>query len=381
MSSEKLGELLVREHLISLAQLQRAEDERRESGERLGYTLAKLGFVDETELTQFLSRQYGVPSINLEDFDVTKDVIELVPREVSARHLCIPINRAGGTLIVAMADPSNLTAIDDLKFLTGYNIEVVVASEIQIRDAIDKYHGTNRAEAVDKLFEEFDVDGIEVGGDEDGTEISDLENDAEAGPIVRLVNMILVDAIKRNASDIHVEPYEKEMRVRYRIDGVLYEVMKPPLKLKNALTSRMKIMARLDIAERRLPQDGRIKLKLGDGKEMDYRVSVLPTLFGEKVVMRLLDKSNLQLDMTKLGFEPKPLKDFKTQIHRPYGMVLVTGPTWSGKTTTLYSALAELNKTSENISTAEDPVEFNLPGINQSQMQEAIGFNFAQALR
>ena len=381
MSSEKLGELLVREHLISLAQLQRAEDERRESGERLGYTLAKLGFVDETELTQFLSRQYGVPSINLEDFDVTKDVIELVPREVSARHLCIPINRAGGTLIVAMADPSNLTAIDDLKFLTGYNIEVVVASEIQIRDAIDKYHGTNRAEAVDKLFEEFDVDGIEVDGDEDGTEISDLENDAEAGPIVRLVNMILVDAIKRNASDIHVEPYEKEMRVRYRIDGVLYEVMKPPLKLKNALTSRMKIMARLDIAERRLPQDGRIKLKLGDGKEMDYRVSVLPTLFGEKVVMRLLDKSNLQLDMTKLGFEPKPLKDFKTQIHRPYGMVLVTGPTGSGKTTTLYSALAELNKTSENISTAEDPVEFNLPGINQSQMQEAIGFNFAQALR
>lgn len=381
MSSEKLGELLVREHLISLAQLQRAEDERRESGERLGYTLAKLGFVDETELTQFLSRQYGVPSINLEDFDVTKDVIELVPREVSARHLCIPINRAGGTLIVAMADPSNLTAIDDLKFLTGYNIEVVVASEIQIRDAIDKYHGTNRAEAVDKLFEEFDVDGIEVDGDEDGTEISDLENDAEAGPIVRLVNMILVDAIKRNASDIHVEPYEKEMRVRYRIDGVLYEVMKPPLKLKNALTSRMKIMARLDIAERRLPQDGRIKLKLGDGKEMDYRVSVLPTLFGEKVVMRLLDKSNLQLDMTKLGFEPKPLKDFKTQIHRPYGMVLVTGPTGSGKTTTLYSALAELNKTSENISTAEDPVEFNLPGINQSQMQESIGFNFAQALR
>ena len=325
MSTEKLGELLVRENMISLAQLQRAEDDRRETGERLGYTLTKLGFVDETELTQFLSKQYGVPSINLDDFDVTPDVIILVPREVATRHLCVPINRAGGTLIVAMADPSNLTAIDDLKFLTGYNIEVVVASEVQIRESIDKYYGGGAGGegTVEELFSEFDIDDIEVddGGDDTGAiDVSDLENAAEAGPIVRLVNMILVDAIKKNCSDIHIEPYEKEFRVRYRIDGVLYEVMKPPVKLKNALASRMKIMARLDIAERRLPQDGRIKLKLGDGKEMDYRVSVLPTLFGEKIVMRLLDKSNLQLDMTKLGFEPGPLKNFKTAIHLPYGM-------------------------------------------------------------
>ena len=241
---------------------------------------------------------------------------------------------------------------------------------MQIRESIDKYYGGAGGETVEGLFSEFDIDDIEVddGGDDTGAiDVSDLENAAEAGPIVRLVNMILVDAIKKNCSDIHIEPYEKEFRVRYRIDGVLYEVMKPPVKLKNALASRMKIMARLDIAERRLPQDGRIKLKLGDGKEMDYRVSVLPTLFGEKIVMRLLDKSNLQLDMTKLGFEPGPLKNFKTAIHLPYGMCLVTGPTGSGKTTTLYSALAELNKTTENISTAEDPVEFNLPGINRAR--------------
>ena len=384
MATDKLGELLLRENMISLAQLQRAEDDRRRSGERLAYTLTKLGFVDETELTQILSKTYGVPSINLEDFDITDDVINLVPREVALRHLCLPINRAGGTLIVAMADPSNLTAIDDLKFLSGYQIEVVVASELQIRQSIDKYYEVAESEArgLGSLLEEIDLDSISFDEDEGGSiDLSELSESAEAGPIVKLCNMILVDAIKRNASDIHIEPYEKEFRVRYRIDGVLYEVMRPPLKLKNAIASRLKIMAKLDIAERRLPQDGRIKLKLGDGKEMDYRVSVLPTLFGEKIVMRLLDKSNLQLDMTKLGFEPAPLADFKTAIHLPYGMVLVTGPTGSGKTTTLYSALAELNKISENISTAEDPVEFNLPGINQSQMQDSIGFNFSAALR
>ncbi|MCB9492614.1 MAG: type IV-A pilus assembly ATPase PilB [Dehalococcoidia bacterium] len=383
MAVDKLGELLLRENLISLAQLQRAEEDRRSSGDRLAYTLTKLGFVDETELTQFLSKTYGVPSINLEDFDITPDVISLVPREVASRHLCVPINRAGGTLIVAMADPSNLTAIDDLKFLTGYGIEVVVASELQIRQAIGKYYEKEpEAGSVDALLNDIDIDSISVEEDDgNAIDLSELSESAEAGPIVKLCNMILVDAIKRNCSDIHVEPYEKEFRVRYRIDGVLYEVMKPPIKLKNAIASRLKIMSKLDIAERRLPQDGRIKLKLGEGKEMDYRVSVLPTLFGEKIVMRLLDKSNLQLDMTKLGFEPAPLADFKNAIHRPYGMCLVTGPTGSGKTTTLYSALAELNKVSENISTAEDPVEFNLPGINQSQMNDGIGFNFAAALR
>ncbi len=386
MASDKLGELLLRENMISLAQLQRAEDDRRNSGERLAYTLARLGFVDETELTQFLSKTYGVPSINLEDFDITPEVIGLVPREVSSRHLCLPINRAGGTLIVAMADPSNLTAIDDLKFLTGYQIEVVVASEVQIRDSIKRYYNIADEEdhgSIAQLLDEIDLDAIshEDEGGGGSIDLSQLGEASEAGPIVKLCNMILVDAIKRDASDIHVEPYEKEFRVRYRIDGVLYEVMKPPIQLKAAISSRLKIMARLDIAERRLPQDGRIKLKLGEGKEMDYRVSVLPTLFGEKIVMRLLDKSNLQLDMTKLGFEEAPLADFKTAIHLPYGMCLVTGPTGSGKTTTLYSALAELNQPSENISTAEDPVEFNLPGINQSQMQDSIGFNFAAALR
>jgi type IV pilus assembly protein PilB len=387
MASEKLGELLLRENLISLAQLQRAEDERRTTGDRLAYTLTKLGFVDETELTQFLSKTYGVPSINLDDFDVAPEVIARVPRELASRHLCLPINRAGATLIIAMADPSNLTAIDDLKFLTGLQIEVVVASEVQIRQAIKKYYHIEdaREDDLDVILSQIDLDTLQTedgeGGSGGAIDLSDEDAVDESGPIVRLCNMILVDAIKRSASDIHVEPYEKEFRVRYRIDGVLYEVMKPPIKLKNAIASRLKIMSRLDIAERRLPQDGRIKLKLGPEREMDYRVSVLPTLFGEKIVMRLLDKSNLQLDMTKLGFEPAPLAGFKEAIHRPYGMVLVTGPTGSGKTTTLYSALAELNKTSENISTAEDPVEFNLPGINQSQMQDSIGFNFAAALR
>ena len=385
MATEKLGELLLRENLISLAQLQRAEDDRRSSGERLAYTLTKLGFVDETELTQFLSKTYGVPSINLEDFDISAEVIALVPKEVATRHLCLPINRAGGVLIVAMADPSNLTAIDDLKFLTNYQIEVVVASEVQIREAIRKYYLIEDEEGGDlgAILDEIDFDAISVdSGDNDGGfDVSELAEESEQGPIVRLCNMILVDAIKRDASDIHIEPYEKDFRVRYRIDGVLYEVMKPPIQLKNAVVSRVKIMSKLDIAERRLPQDGRIKLKLGEGKEMDYRVSCLPTLFGEKIVLRLLDKSNLQLDMTKLGFEPGPLADFKRMIHMPFGMCLVTGPTGSGKTTTLYSALAELNKVSENISTAEDPVEFNLSGINQSQMQDSIGFNFAAALR
>lgn len=384
---DRLGELLVRENLISLAQLQRAEESRRESGERLGYALTKLGFVDETELTQFLSKTYGVPSINLDDFEIAPAVIELVPREVAVRHLCVPINRAGGTLIVAMADPSNLTAIDDLKFLTGFSIEVVVASEVAVRAAIAKYYEEKKQSMLDLLGSDFNIDDVD-GSDEEGgssgggaIDISDLAKAADEAPVVRLVNLVLVDAIKRGTSDIHIEPYEKEYRVRYRIDGVLSEVMKPPLKLRNAIASRIKIMSKLDIAERRLPQDGRIKLKLSREQEMDYRVSVLPTLFGEKIVMRLLDKSNLQLDMTKLGFEEKPLKDFKTAIHRPYGMVLVTGPTGSGKTTTLYSALSELNKVTENISTAEDPVEFNLPGINQVLINDSIGLNFAAALR
>src|SRR5262245_3233728 len=376
----RLGELLVRENLISLQQLQRAQEEARKSGSRLGYSLTKLGYIAESDLTSFLSKQYGVPSINLSDFEIDQDVLKLIPKDVARKHLCIPINRAGASLIVAMADPSNIFAIDDLKFLTGYNIEVVVAAEPAIEEAITRYYETKQV-SYEEVMQGFDENEIEFGEDIEDTSSIDLEKQSQESPVVKLCNLILINAIKKTASDLHSEPYEKSYRVRYRIDGVLYEEMHPPLKLRSAVTSRIKIMANLDIAERRLPQDGRIKLKLGKGREMDYRVSVLPTLFGEKIVLRLLDKSNLQLDMTKLGFEEDQLAHFKIALDQPNGMVLVTGPTGSGKTTTLYSALQELNKISDNISTAEDPVEFNLPGINQCQMHDEIGLNFAAALR
>jgi len=378
--SGRLGELLVRENLISLQQLQKAKDEARKSGQRIGSALLKVGAIEESKLTDFLSRQYGVPSIDLKEFEIDEEVLKLIPRETCEKHVVIPVNRAGASLIVAMADPSNIFAVDDLKFLTGYNIETVVASEATIRDAIDRNFAP-REPSYEDVLEGFDDSEISVEHSEEEASAIDLERAADDAPVVRLVNLILIDAIKKGASDIHVEPYEKDFRVRYRIDGVLYEVMKPPLKLKNALVSRLKIMSDLDIAVRRLPQDGRIKLKLGKGKEMDFRVSVCPTLFGEKVVLRLLDKSNLQLDMTKLGFEQQQLDWFMEAIERPYGMCLVTGPTGSGKTTTLYSALSKLNQTSDNISTAEDPVEFNFAGINQVQMHEDIGLNFASALR
>jgi type IV pilus assembly protein PilB len=380
-SSGRLGELLVREKLITPLQLQGAVEQQRKSGGRLGHHLTKLGYVQENELTAFLSQQYGVPSINLNDFDIDPDVLKLIPKEVVVRHQVIPVNRAGQNLIVAMADPSNIYAIDDVKFVTNLSIDVVVASEPAIAEAIEKYYTSNVSfEDVMMDFadeeEEFELDDV----DED-LNVLDLEKSAGDAPVVKLVNLILLDAIRKNASDIHVEPYEKQLRIRYRIDGVLYEVMKPPVKLKHAITSRLKIMSRLDIAERRLPQDGRIKMKLGRGKEMDFRVSVLPTMWGEKIVARLLDKSNLQLDMTKLGFEEKVLEDFKEALRKPYGMILITGPTGSGKTTTLYSALSELNKSTTNISTAEDPVEYNLFGINQVQMHDDIGLNFASSLR
>ncbi|PIE19937.1 MAG: type IV-A pilus assembly ATPase PilB [Proteobacteria bacterium] len=374
----RIGALLVRENLISTKQLEEARQQAQTSGGRLGYSLTKLGYIAEADLTNFLSKQYGVPSINLSEFDVDEDVISLIPKEVAQKHQCIPINRAGASLIVAMADPSNIYAIDDLKFLTGYNIEVVVASEVAIEESISRYYDRVN---YDEVMDGFDESEIDFTDDEDEGNVVDLEKASEEAPVVRLVNLILINGIKRGASDIHIEPYEKKMRVRYRVDGVLYEEMNPPLRLKNALTSRIKIMSALDIAERRLPQDGRIKLKLGKGREMDFRVSVLPTMFGEKIVLRLLDKSNLQLDMTKLGFDPEPYEDFMHMIHQPYGMCLVTGPTGSGKTTTLYSAMADLNKTTENISTAEDPIEYNLPGINQVQMHEDIGLGFANALR
>ncbi len=381
--TERLGELLVREKLISPAQLKKAQDRSKAEGSRLGYEITRLGYLDETDLTKFLSKHYGVPSINLGDITVPENIIALIPREVADRHQCLPVNRSGSTLIVAMADPSNIYAIDDLKFMTGYNIEQVVASESAIGEAINKYYGVsdNIDYDYDAILGDLDLEDVDYVDSDEGVDINDLARGAEDAPVIRLVNLILVDAIKRGASDIHIEPYEKSFRVRFRVDGVLEEVMRPPLKLKNPLSSRVKIMSSMDIAERRLPQDGRIKLRMGRNREMDFRVSCLPTLFGEKIVLRLLDKSNLQLDMTKLGFEPKPLADFKNAIHRPYGMVLVTGPTGSGKTTTLYSALSELNQITTNISTAEDPVEFNLNGINQVQMHESIGLNFAAALR
>ncbi len=378
--SGRLGELLVRENLISVQQLRKAQEEQQKNGTRISTALIKVGAIEESKLTDFLSKQYGVPAINLKEFDVDPEIIKLVPKDVAEKHLVIPVNRAGSSLIVAMCDPSNIYAVDDLKFLTGYNIEPVVTSEPALREAIEKYYaekGPNLEDIINTM-----EDDVEVADDhEEGGNVEEMAKAADDAPVIKLVNLILKDAIGKRASDIHVEPYEKDFRVRFRIDGVMYEVMKPPMKLRNAITSRLKIMAQLDISERRLPQDGRIKIKLGGGKEMDFRVSVCPTLFGEKIVMRLLDKSNLQLDMTKLGFEPEPLKWFKEQIDRPYGMVLVTGPTGSGKTTTLYSALAALNDPTTNVSTAEDPVEFNFAGINQVQVSEAIGLTFASALR
>jgi type IV pilus assembly protein PilB len=375
----RLGELLVREKLISLQQLRQAQEEQRRSGARLGYALARLGIINEGEITTFLSSQYGVPAVDLREVEIDRELAKLVSREVCERHTIVPVARSGSSITVAMADPTNLNAIDDIKFLTGYNVDVVVASESAITETIEKIYSA--PESYDDVLAGFDEGEVEAVVEVEDVNVHELEKEAGGAPVVRLVNAILLNAIGKGASDIHVEPYEKKLRVRYRIDGVLIPEMEPPIKLKNPLTSRLKIMAQLDIAERRLPQDGRIRLKLGKGREMDFRVSVLPTQYGEKIVLRLLDKSNLQLDMTKLGFDQTPLDDFRWAIMQPWGMVLVTGPTGSGKTTTLYSALTELNKQTTNISTAEDPVEYTLQGINQVQMHEEIGLNFAMSLR
>ncbi len=375
----RLGDMLVKATLITKEQLQKALSQQETGGGRIGTNLVKLGFISEDDITSFLSRQYGVPSINLSHFEIDPAVIKLIPSEIAQKHQIIPINRTGNVLTVAMADPSNIFAIDDIKFMTGFKVEPVVAAETSIKNAINRhYDSAGMVEDIMKNFDDKDVEAFSEG--DDNVNVAELGQAAEDAPVVKLVNLILTDAIKKGASDIHIEPYEKSFRVRYRIDGILYEVMQPPTRLKAAITSRVKIMSQLDIAERRLPQDGRIKIKMGS-REMDYRVSTLPTLFGEKVVLRLLDKGNLQLDMTKLGFEPAALADFESGIFMPYGMVLVTGPTGSGKTTTLYSALNRLNTTETNIMTAEDPVEFNLPGINQVQMKAEIGLNFAAALR
>ncbi len=380
-TNNRLGELLVREKLISLQQLRKAQEDQGKSGQNLSFTLAKLGYISDEEITDFLSNQYHLPAIDLGEYEIEADVLKLVTREFCEKHRILPVMRSGSALIVGMADPTNLHAIDDIKFLTGFNVEPVVASETAIAEAIERYYSAGPS--YEEVMADFDLDDedIDFSADEEDENLLELEKASEDAPVVRLVNVVLLNAIRKGASDIHIEPYEKRMRVRYRVDGVLHEEMSPPLKLKNALSSRLKIMSQLDIAERRLPQDGRIKMKLGRDREMDFRVSVLPTMWGEKIVLRLLDKSNLQLDMTKLGFDTQPLEDFNWAIHQPWGMVLVTGPTGSGKTTTLYSALSDLNTGDVNISTAEDPVEYNLMGINQVQMHDDIGLNFAAALR
>ena len=381
MQINRLGEILVKNNLITREQLGKALDEQRLSGNqlRLGAILIAQKLLTEEQLTSFLSQQYGVPIVNLADYEIDPSVIKIIPQDVVQKYQLLPLNRAGSTLIVAVSDPSNLFALEDIKFMTGYNIEMVVASERDIKVSIDKYY--DQSASLADVMSDLDVEDMEIVGDEEQVDLGSLERATEDAPVVKMVNAILQDAIRKKASDIHVEPYEKMFRVRYRIDGVLYEVMKPPLKLKNAITSRIKIMAELDIAERRLPQDGRIKIKLGGGKDMDFRVSCLPTLFGEKIVLRLLDKGSLQTDLTKLGYEPEALAHFMHEIHKPFGMVLVTGPTGSGKTVSLYSAISELNKVSDNISTAEDPVEFNFAGINQVQMHDDIGLTFSSALR
>lgn len=377
--SSRIGDLLLRAGKITPEQLSKAREYHAQQGGLLGTAFVKLGFVAEPDLVQTLGQQYGLPIVTLSDYQISHEVINLVPQDLALKHSLIPLTLNGSTLTIAMVDPSNILGLNDIKFITGYDIQVVLAAESALKTQIEKFYETSIS--YDSILGDLDTANVEVLSSAEELDLQALERATEDAPVVKLVNAILTDAIKKGASDIHIEPYEKTFRVRFRIDGVLYEIMKPPYKLKNAITSRLKIMADLDIAERRLPQDGRIKLKLGNRKEMDFRVSVLPGLFGEKVVLRLLDKSTLQTDMTKLGFTEQQFSGFKEAIDKPYGLVLVTGPTGSGKTTTLYSGLTELNKTTINISTAEDPVEFNFAGINQVQVHDDIGLNFAAALR
>src|ERR1035438_837672 len=385
--SQRLGDLLVKEKVITPEQLEQATKLQKESHTRLASALVKLGFLSDEDVTNFLSRQYGVPAINLSYFAIHPAVVKLIPYETAKRYQILPLSRVGASLTIAMVDPTNVFAMDDIKFMTGFNIEPVVASESSILAGIEKAYGSTKEEDLETVMQSMSEMGdsdVELQSEEQQMELAELEKAADEAPVVKLVNVVLGDAVKRGASDIHIEPYEKEFRVRFRIDGILQSIMSPPLKLKDAITSRLKIMAKLDIAKKRLPQDGRIMLKMNVGgrkKQLDFRVSTLPTLWGEKIVLRLLDKENLRLDMTKLGFEAESLVKFEKAILKPYGMVLVTGPTGSGKTNTLYSSISRLNQPDTNIMTAEDPVEFQLGGVNQVQMKEQIGLNFATALR
>ena len=396
----RIGELLLKEKRITPEQLQEALNFQRQNGGKLGYNLIKLGFVKDEEITALLSKQYGVPSIALAQFEIDPGVIKLVPADTAQKYQIVPLSRAGATLTIAMTDPTNVFAMDDIKFMTGYNVEPVVASETAVIEAIARYYGKTATaagggplapsalEVASKALEDMpilsDTGDVQVLDELEEISAELLAKQGEEAPVVRLVNVVLMSAIQKGASDIHIEPYEKELRVRYRIDGLLYNIMQPPMKFRDAITSRIKIMSKLDIAEKRLPQDGRIKIRFQDNgtpKDIDFRVSCLPTLFGEKIVMRLLDKDKLMLDMTKLGFEPESLVRYEAAIQRPWGMVLVTGPTGSGKTNTLYSSISKINTIDTNIMTAEDPVEFNLMGVNQVQVRENIGLNFAAALR
>jgi type IV pilus assembly protein PilB len=424
----KLGDLLLKQKLITQEQLETALKLQREEGGKIGEALVRVGAVSESDITETLSQQFGVPSIDLAHFEIDPAVVKVVPGEVARKYGVLPVNKTGATLTIAIGDPTNVFAMDDIKFMTGYNVEPVVASEIALRKAIDKHYGTPRSvvlkerakpgsgqtfsseSSLDDVMAssaltmddmasvglgELNMDeitGLDAGADvdvvrgEEGQEIdlSDLAKSSESAPIIKVSNLILIEALKAGASDIHVEPYEKEFRVRFRVDGILHNIMALPMRTRDPLISRLKIMAKLDISEKRLPQDGRIKIRLRveeRSRDLDLRVSSVPTQFGEKVVMRLLDKTKLQLDMTQLGFDQEPLRRFKDAIDRPFGIVLVTGPTGSGKTNTLYSAIAALNDPTVNIMTAEDPIEFNLAGINQVQMKEQIGLTFASALR
>ncbi len=384
--SRRLGDLLVREGLIDNEQLARALQEQKGTNDKLGSILVKLSFVTEENLIAFLSRQYGIQSITLSQLDIDPDVLKLVPEQIARKYEVLPVKLQGNTLTLAMGDPTNVFALDDVGFMTNLQVIPAVASQAAIRQAIDRSYDSKGGGIADIVSEmegaAADVELVE--GDEEAAaskvDVFELKESADEAPVVRLINMILVDAIRRGASDIHLEPYEKVFRVRFRVDGVLHEIMTPPKRLEAALTSRVKIMASLDIAERRLPQDGRIKLRFNQ-REIDFRVSTLPTIYGEKTVMRILDKDSLQLDLTMLGFDSWSLEQFTKAIHNPYGMILITGPTGSGKTTTLYSAIHTINSPDINIMTAEDPVEYNLRGVNQVQINEEIGRTFASALR
>ncbi len=380
-TTDRIGDLLVKEGLISSQQLSQALEDARSNNTRVGYSLIKLGFVNEEDLTRMLARQYRVPAVDINRVNIDPKILKLVPGDLAQKHLVLPLRRVGRTLTVAMANPADPGLLDQLKFVTRHDIEPVVVGEFTLKKYLDQHYEVEEDDALSGLLEEIEDDDIEViESEEEEVNVATLQAQVDEAPVVKLINGILTDAVLKGVSDIHVEPYEKDLRVRYRIDGSLQEVMKPPIKMKAALTSRLKILADLNIAERRVPQDGRIKLKVKH-KIVDFRVSTLPVIFGEKIVLRILDKSNLTLDLEKFGFEPKAEKDFMRAILNPYGMVLVTGPTGSGKTTTLYSALSKINTEDVNIMTAEDPVEYNLHGINQVLVRNEVGMTFAAALK